>query len=424
MILSIIIENQKSLTSRLDVLKLQFVEILHYIYIISLEGMNSMKKGEMSELSKWAIEHRRYLHMHPELSGQEFKTCKYIKEQLEGANIEILDFEAPSVVGYLKGTEGQTTIALRADMDALPIVEEGDKSYISQISGVSHACGHDGHMAILLAVAKWMSKHINEVKPNIVFIFQSSEEMSPSGAESLIQQGVLKEVDAIFGIHLWQPLQKGRIGICSGAMMASVDEFCITIEGKGGHGALPHETIDPIYISSHIIGGLQSIVSRRVNPLEPAVISIGKIESGTSYNIIPSEASMYGAIRTLSNETRDLICSEIKKVVEGICTSFGANGYLEMFNGLPPVINDKEMSHFVERVVKTVFGTNVLVQIDPTMASEDFSCYLQQKRGAFIFVGMGGEKSSYPHHHPQFDIDEDAIPVAIDLFIQLVMNFE
>lgn len=386
---------------------------------MSIVGVN-----ELAELIEWALEHRRYLHQYPELSGQEFETCNYIRRHLEELNIEILDYAAPSVVGYLKGTEGRTTIALRADMDALPIGEEGDKSYVSQIEGVSHACGHDGHMAVLLAAAKWLSEHRREVEPNIVFIFQSSEEASPSGAEALIQQGVLRDVDAIFGMHLWQPLQKGKIGVCSGAMMASLDDFQITIKGKGGHGALPHETIDPIYISSHIIGALQSVVSRRINPLEPVVISVGKMEAGTSYNIIPTEASIYGSIRTLSNETRAGVHREMKKITEGICHSFGANGRLEILGGLPPLINDQNMSEFVKKTIRSVFGTDVLADIGPVMASEDFAFYLQQQKGAFIFVGMGGEKSSYPHHHPKFDIDEDAIPTAIELFIQLVLHFK
>ncbi|MGE8018485.1 M20 metallopeptidase family protein [Peribacillus frigoritolerans] len=383
-----------------------------------------MDTAELNKLTKWAIEHRRYFHQYPELSGEEFETRKYIKQHLDKLNIEILNYEPPSIVGYLKGTEGSTTIALRADMDALPVEEEGEKSYISQKPGVSHVCGHDGHMAVLLAVAKWLSEHRREIKPNIVFIFQSSEEMSPSGAESLIRQGVLNEVDMIFGIHLWQPLQKGKIGIRSGAMMASVDDFRITIEGMGGHGASPHETVDSVYISSHIIGALQSIISRRIDPLNPAVISVGKMEAGTSYNIIPTKVSMYGAIRTLSNDTRHYICSEMKKVIEGICNSFGANGSLELFGGLSPVMNDKEMSHFVGKTVKTVFGTEVLVHVDPTMASEDFSCYLEKRKGAFIFVGTGGEKSAYPHHHPKFDIDEDVLETAINLFIGLVLNYE
>lgn len=375
------------------------------------------------ELTEWAISHRRYLHQHPELSGEEFETYKYIKRCLEELNIEILDYKQPSIVGYLKGTKGDKTIALRADIDALPIVEEGEKSYISKNVGAAHVCGHDGHTAVLLAVAKWLCENRHEVEANVVLIFQSSEEMLPSGAEKLVQQGVVDQVDAVFGIHLWQPLQKGKIGLCHGPMMASADDIRITITGKGGHGSMPHDTVDPIYISSHIIGALQSIVSRRVDPLQPAVISVGKIESGTTYNIIPNQAKMYGTVRTLTEETRQYISGELKKITEGICASFGATGELEYDWGTPPVINDKQMSQYAEKVIAETFGSQVVAELDPVMGGEDFSHYLQRQKGAFIFVGMGGENSAYPHHHPRFDIDEETIPTAINLFIQLVKQF-
>jgi amidohydrolase len=376
------------------------------------------------QLADWAIQHRRYLHENPELSGKEFETCRYIRRCLEELNIRILDYQPPSIVGYLPGMEGKKTIALRADIDALPIVEEGEKSYISKRPGVMHACGHDGHTAVLLAAAKWLSEHRQEVKHNVLFIFQSSEEMLPSGAEKLVNQGIVDRADAVFGIHLWQPLPLGKIGVCHGPMMASVDEFSIFIDGKGGHGSMPHDTVDPIYIAGHLIGALQSIVSRRVDPIKPAVISIGKIEAGTTYNIIPSQVKMQGTVRAFSDDVRHFIVAEMKKLIEGICVSFGAEGTLEIDFSTPAVVNDKEMSQYVERVVAVTFGAETVASIDPVLGSEDFSYYLQRQKGAFIFVGMGGEKSAYPHHHPRFDIDEDAIPIAINLFVQLVQQFE
>lgn len=374
-------------------------------------------------LADWAIGHRRHLHQNPELSGQEFETREYIRRILEELQIEILDYKPPSIVGFLKGAEGNKTIALRADIDALPIVEEGEKSYISKRTGIMHACGHDGHTAVLLAAAKWLSEHRSEVKHNVMFIFQSSEEMLPSGAEILVNEGVVDQVDAVFGIHLWQPLPLGKIGVCHGPMMASADEFRIKIEGKGGHGSMPHDTVDPIYIASHLIGALQSIVSRQVDAIKPSVISIGKIEAGTTYNIIPNEAVMYGTVRAFSDDVRHFIVQQMNKLIEGICASFGAIGKLEFDWGTPAVVNDKEMSHYVEQVVANSFGAEVVAQIDPVMGGEDFSYYLQRQKGAFIFVGMGGEKSAYPHHHPRFDIDEESMPTAINLFVQLVKNF-
>ncbi|MED4749844.1 amidohydrolase [Brevibacillus choshinensis] len=376
------------------------------------------------ELGEWAVRHRRHLHQYPELSGEEHQTHAYIKRQLEEMGMDILAFEAPSVVGFLRGTTGENTIALRADIDALPVWEEGDKPYQSKIPGISHACGHDGHTAVLLAAAKWLSEHRDEVKPNVLFLFQSSEERDPSGASALIQQGVLDQVDAIFGIHLWQPLEKGQIGVCHGSMMAACDEFTITIEGKGGHGAMPQETIDPIFIASQIVGGIQSVVSRSLNPLQPAVVTVGKVEGGSTYNIIPNEALMLGTTRSLTEETRQRIYTHMQRIVEGVSASYGATGRMEYRWGPPPLVNDKIQSRYVEQVVKDSFGESVYAtELAPTMAAEDFAYYLERCPGAFIFVGMGGEASAYPHHHPQFDIDEDAIPIAIELFVQLVLRY-
>ncbi|QRG65684.1 M20 metallopeptidase family protein [Brevibacillus choshinensis] len=377
------------------------------------------------ELGEWAVRHRRHLHQYPELSGQELQTCRYIKGQLEELGIPLLAYEEPSVVGFVQGTDGSKTIALRADIDALPVMEEGNKPYRSKVPGISHACGHDGHTAVLLAVAKWLAEHRLEVKPNVLLIFQSSEERDPSGAVALLNQGVLDRVDAIFGIHLWQPLQKGKIGVCHGSMMAACDEFTVTIEGKGGHGAMPQETIDPIYIASQIIGGIQSVVSRSINPLQPAVVTVGRIEGGSTFNIIPNEAVMLGTARSLTEETRQRIYSHLQRMVEGISASYGAAGRMEYSWGPPALVNDRAKSRYAEKVIRERFGQSVYADdLEPTMAAEDFAYYLQRCPGAFIFVGMGGESSAYPHHHPRFDIDEEVIPQAIELFIELVQRYD
>jgi amidohydrolase len=376
------------------------------------------------QLVKQAIEDRRYLHQHPELSGEEYETCKFIRARLEALNIEILDFQPPSLIGFVKGTKGNKTIALRADIDALPIMEEGDKPYISKNPGVAHMCGHDGHTAILLAVAEWISQHAQEIEPNIVLIFQSAEEISPSGADKLVKQGVLKNVDAIFGLHLWQGMDKGKIGLRPGSMMASVDDFEITIQGYGGHGSMPHETVDPIYIATHVIQSLQSIVSRKLNPMDPSVISVGKIESGATYNIIPDSAKIIGTIRTLSSEAVRTIQGQMVQLTEGICKAFGATAKVDFIIGTPPLVNDPKETEFAESIIRGTFGNEVFELADPVMGSEDFSYYLQEKPGAFIYVGMNGEKSMYPHHHPKFDIDEEVFPEAIQLFIEIVKNYK
>lgn len=376
-----------------------------------------------STLGQWAINERRYLHQYPELSGQEYETAAYIRKWLQEWQIELIDCELPSVVGLLRGTDGRKTIALRADIDALPVTEEGEKVYLSKNPGVAHVCGHDGHTAILLAAAKWLAENKAEVRPNVLFLFQSSEEMLPSGAEALVRQGVMDEADAVFGLHLWQPLEKGKIGISTGAMMASSDDLRIVITGQGGHGSMPHETIDPIYVAGQVIAAVQGIVSRRINPIEPAVISICRMEAGTTYNIIPNQAILYGTLRAQSEKTRRLLAAELKQTIEGLCEAWGAKGEVVVDWGTPPVVNDKAMSEYVASVVTSHFGGEVLAYVEPVMGGEDFSYYLERKPGSFIFVGMGGEKSCYPHHHPRFDIDEDVIPTSTELLIQLVNHF-
>jgi len=380
-----------------------------------------MEITNLKSLTKRAIDDRRYLHQYPELSGQEFETSKFIRNRLMELNIDILSFGPPSVVALIKGSKGSKTIALRADIDALPIVEEGEKPYISKKTGIAHMCGHDGHTAILLAVAEWLSK--NEVEANVVLIFQSAEEITPSGADLLIKQGVLEGIDAIFGIHLWQGLEKGKIGLTHGPMMASIDDFEIDIKGFGGHGSMPHETIDPIYIASNLIQAFQSIISRNINPIEAGVITVGNVQAGTTYNIIPDSARLIGTIRALTPQTVDIIQTKMVKLTEGICQAFGAKGKVRFIVGTPPLINDPNESRFVENIVCQEFGQEVFELNNPVMGGEDFSYYLQKKPGAFIFVGMGGEKSQYPHHHPKFDLDEDVFPDAIKLFIELVNHY-
>lgn len=379
----------------------------------------------IEQLTKQAIKDRRYLHQYPEISWQEYETGKFIEQRLKSLNIDIIDLERPSVIGFLPGTTGEQTIALRADMDALPVQEESEKPYISKNDGAAHVCGHDGHMAVLLAVAEYLATHRDKVESNIKFIFQTSEEFIPSGAEHLVNLGVLDDVDAVFGIHLWQGLKKGTIGLAHGPMMASADDFEITIEGKGGHGSLPQETVDPIYIASFVVQALQGIVSRQTDAGEPKVITVGEVKSGSTYNIIPSRAILRGTVRAFSPEMINFVKGQMKQVVEGICETFGARGKFHYIDGTPPLINDPAMSKYAEQVARQTFGqTHQIKIVEPLMSGEDFSHYLLKRPGAFTFIGMGGEKSAYPHHHPKFDIDESVFPTAIKYFINIVDNFK
>lgn len=376
-----------------------------------------------SELSQWAIDVRRHLHMHPELSGQEFETAAYVKEKLAQFNIPVDErFSAPNVVAYFKGTEGNKTVALRADMDALPLHEEGDKPYISTVPGVMHGCGHDGHTATLLAVAKWMSENPQLVKNNIVFIFQSSEEASPSGAKQLVKEGVLEGVDAIYGIHYMSSIPLGKIGFATGYAMASSDDFDIVIEGKGGHGGSPHETVDPIYIATHLIQSFQSIVSRNLNPLHAGVISFGGMQAGNSYNVIPDKVMLHGTIRALTFEGAELMHQKTAHLTEAICASFGAKGHYHFIEGTPPLYNHPEACEYAKDIITQTFGEEAFMVVDPVLGAEDYSFYLKERLGCFVNIGMQSEKSAYPHHHPKFDIDETAIPAGIETMLQLALN--
>ncbi|MED1201805.1 M20 metallopeptidase family protein [Heyndrickxia acidicola] len=376
-----------------------------------------------SQLKDWAIEQRRHLHRHPELSGQEYNTAAYVKEKLAEFGIPLEpQFSPPSVVAFFKGTEGAKTIALRADMDALPITEENDAPYQSTVPGVMHACGHDGHTAILLSVSKWMSENPHLVKNNIRLIFQSSEEASPSGAQQLVQEGVLDGVDAIYGIHLMSGLELGKIGFAVGPSRASCNDFDIRIEGVGGHGGQPQNAVDPIYVASHLIQAFQSIISRNLHPHEAGVISFGGLQAGNSYNVIPSEARLKGTMRAMTYEAAELLKTKTQQLTEMLCASFGAKGHYEFIEGTIPLYNHPEACEFAQGIIEKTFGPDVFVLQEPSTGAEDFSYYLKEKTGAFIDVGMKSEKSQYPHHHPRFDIDEDAIPTAIELMIQLALN--
>ena len=378
------------------------------------------------QLTEWAIAHRRYLHQHPELSGQEFETCRYIRHELTKLGIELLDYQAPSTVGFIPGTIGEKTILLRADIDALPIHEEGEeKPYISKVPGVAHACGHDGHTSILLAVARWMTENREHVKHNIKLVFQSSEELAPSGAEQLVKEGVLEEVDVVFGLHLMSSLPKGQIGVCPGPMMASSDDFEITIYGKGGHGASPHETIDPTIVAAHLILGIQSIISRQMDPMEAGIVSIGTLRAGSNYNIIPNEVEITGTFRAFTMETRHLIKEKLEHLTHSISATFGATAKMDIIaGGTPPVVNDVAVTNQVTKRLAQHITSREVVPFEKVMLAEDFSFYLQQKQGSYFVVGMGGENSAYPHHHPKFDIDEEEIGTAIQAFLAIAKHYE
>ncbi|MFD1929110.1 M20 family metallopeptidase [Sporosarcina siberiensis] len=375
------------------------------------------------ELTKWVIEQRRYLHQHPEVSYKETETRIYIKEQLEKLNIETYSLTGKDVIGRIKGTHAGKTIGIRADLDALPIFEETGLPFVSKNEGVMHACGHDGHMAILLGTANYLSNNRDAIHGTIVLIFQHAEEEIPGGATELVSANLLEGVDAIFGYHLWQPLESGVIGMRDGATMAGADRFTFKILGKGGHGSMPDQTIDPTLVISHVITQLHSIVSRSLSPQEQAVLSIGKLNSGTNYNIIPDTAEASGTVRFFSQATSKFIRQRIESILKGVCESFGAKYELNYEHGDPPLINDQELTVFMNKEAIQLVGEEKVIQIEPILGSEDFAYYSVEIPACYLFIGIGNPDRPYGHHHPKFDIDEDMLSVGVELFSNSLINF-
>jgi amidohydrolase len=377
----------------------------------------------VDENAAWSIAVRRHLHQYPELSHHESKTVQYIGQQLDEMGLEVLSCTGKDAVAYIEGSRPGKTIALRADIDALPIQEETGLPFASKLDGVMHACGHDGHTAILLGAAKALCGMPNDFAGRIKLIFQHAEEVVPGGARELVEAGVLQDVDAIFGLHLWQSLDARIVGAFPGPIMAGADSFTIKISGTGGHGSMPHLTIDPIVVAAHLVTQLQTVVSRSLNPLYPAVVSVGQIHAGDTYNIIPDTALIEGTVRYFHPEVREAIPGLLQRLANGTCSSFGASSSFTYVKGDPSVVNDFQMNKVVEQVAAEVLGTDKVVTAEPSMAGEDFSYYLQKVPGAYFFLGMKGEAARYSHHHPRFTIDERMLAPGSKLLAGIALNY-
>jgi len=379
-------------------------------------------RKEIEELTPQLVAWRRDFHRHPEIAFEENRTSSVLREFMEGIGITVQSFAKTGLRGVLEGQPGGRTVALRADMDALPLKEEGDKEYISQNPDAAHACAHDGHMAVMMGVAQLLSQRKDQFKGKVVFLFQPSEERIPGGAKKMIEEGAFKGVDAVFGLHFWQPLPTGKIGAVKGAMMAQPDQFSIRVTGRGGHGSMPHTTVDPILVASHLVVNTQSIVSRNVDPLKPVVVSFGTIKGGTIDNIIPNQVELTGTVRTFDPTIQVLAEKRLREITDATCQAFGASAEVEYEKGYPPLVNDESMVDFVLEMAQKVLGKESVVEIDPVMGGEDFAYYLQKAPGAFLFFGMG-DGMEYPHHHPAFDMDEKALPQATLLMTSLALEF-
>jgi amidohydrolase len=371
---------------------------------------------EARALAPQTIAWRRHLHQRPEVAFHEHETARFVRAVLEG--IPGLALSRPtetSVMARLIGAQPGKTIAVRADIDALPIHEETDVPYRSQVDGAMHACGHDGHTSIVLALASILARHREHLAGEVRFFFQHAEELSPGGAEEMVQKGVMNGVDAVIGLHLWAPMPVGRIGIISGPAMAAPDNFTCTITGQGGHAAIPQQAVDPIVVGAQIVTALQTVVSRHIDPLDPAVVSVTQFHAGTAFNVIPNTASLTGTFRSFDPALRQRIPELMERIIKGVCEAHGATYEFVVEPGYRPVINDPAIAARLERVVDRTFGPDVLLPTRPTMGGEDFSAYQQRAPGVFAFVGAGNVSADirYPHHHPRFDVDEAALDIGL-----------
>ncbi|MCY7798349.1 M20 family metallopeptidase [Bacillus haynesii] len=381
---------------------------------------------ELDALYPEMIELRRHFHQYPELSHREVNTPRTIANYLENLGIGVrTNVGGQGVVGHIKGGRPGKTVALRADFDALPLQDQKNVPYRSTVPGVMHACGHDAHTSALLTAAKALVKHQKDLKGNVVLIHQFGEEVTPGGAKPMIEAGCLEGVDAIFGTHIWAPMPVGQVGVTSGPMMAAADKFKVTISGRGGHGGAPHLTTDALITGASVVNHLQQIVSRRIDPTEAAVLSIGTFHSGQAFNVIAEEAVIEGTVRTFSKHVQETIIAEMERVIKGVCDSNGASFSLDYEKGYPPVVNHEKETDIVRQCAKRIVGPEAVIELEPNMIGEDFSYYLEHVPGSFFFTGAGNPQTGavYPHHHPMFDIDEKGMLNAAKILVSAALTF-
>ncbi|WP_290589058.1 M20 family metallopeptidase [Alicyclobacillus sp.] len=387
-----------------------------------IQDLRALVESVQEDVVRW----RRHLHMNPELSFQEEKTSQFVYDTL--ASFGAYELSRPtktSVVARLIGKEPGPVLALRADMDALPITEENTFEFVSKNPGVMHACGHDGHTAILLGVAKALAGLKDQIRGEVRFFFQHAEELFPGGAEEMVKAGVTEGVDAVVGAHLWASERVGKVLVKAGALMAAPDAFYITIQGKGGHAAHPNETVDPIVIGAQVVLNLQHIASRNVDPLDPIVVSVCQFHGGTAHNIIPNSVELVGTVRTLNPALRDRVPELMERIIRGVTEAHGAQYTFRYERGYRPVLNDEAVTDKVRAALIEAFGDEGVQEAKPTMGGEDFSAFQAAVPGTFFFIAAGNPDKGivYPHHHPRFTVDEDALPIGVEAFLNIVAKF-
>ncbi|WP_103110516.1 M20 family metallopeptidase [Brevibacillus reuszeri] len=372
------------------------------------------------------IQWRRYLHENPELSFEEEKTSQFVYDTLSSfGNLEVTRPTKYSVMARLIGSQPGKTLGIRADMDALPIQEENTFEFTSKIPGKMHACGHDGHTAMLLGAAKVLSAFKDQIKGEVRFFFQHAEEYFPGGAKEMVEAGVMKGVDFVIAAHLMSHVDFGKVGITYGPMMAAPDAFWITINGKGGHGGMPHQTTDSITIGAQVVTNLQHIVSRNIDPLDNLVVSIGKFVGGEAANVIANSVEINGTVRSFDEKVRASVPVLMERIVKGITEAHGATYEFKYLNGYMPVINHDEVTRVIEDTVREVYGEDTIEIQRPSMGAEDFSAFQKEAPSAYFLIGARNEEKGivYPHHHPRFTVDEDAFDYGVKIFANAVFKF-
>ncbi|ACK71947.1 amidohydrolase [Gloeothece citriformis PCC 7424] len=389
---------------------------------------HSQIRLEIRSLQSQLVQWRRQLHQHPELGFTEVLTSQFIAQKLQewGINHQT-GIAKTGIVATIESHQPGPVLAIRADMDALPIQEENDVPYRSVHEGIMHACGHDGHTAIALGTAYYLSQHRQDFRGTVKLIFQPAEE-GPGGAKPMIEQGALKnpDVDTIIGLHLWNNLPLGTVGVRTGALMAAVECFRCHIQGKGGHGAMPHQTVDSVVIAAQIINALQTIVARNVSPLDSAVVTVGEVHAGTALNVIADSAKMSGTVRYFNPTFEGYFSQRLEEIIGGICQSHRAKYELNYWRLYPPVINNAKIAELVRSVALEVVETPIgVVPECQTMGGEDMSFFLQEVPGCYFFLGSANPDKglAYPHHHPRFDFDETVLGVGVEMFVRCVEKF-
>lgn len=380
-------------------------------------------KKRVSENRELIVKTRRDLHLIPEPAYTEKKTSTYVAEYLKNEGLDLRTGIAKyGVVGVMDTGRPGPTLMIRSDMDALPITEETGLEFASTHDGAMHACGHDGHMAMVLGAVTTLNKIRDKLNGVIKFLFQPAEE-GPGGAKPMIEEGVMENptVDYSVGCHLWPAIAEGTIGVKPGPLMAAMDRFDIKIIGRGGHGAMPHLCLDALEVGTQVINSLQRIVSRQIDPLQPSVVTVGSFHAGSAFNIIPGEAEMCGTTRTFDHDIWNSWEERIDKIVHGVCESMGVSYELKYVQGYPPLLNEEFMTQVVQRCAETVVGKENVFEPEQTMGGEDMAFYLEKSKGCFFFIGVG-RKGCAPLHNSKFAFNEDVLLLGAETYCRIALD--